>query len=112
MPDDAQKFHFTFLGIENGRHSFRAPTWSTSCRKGIDAVAFENAVFEWLMENVGNGKWHMANGNAPGKPEVPSAFKNGAALCLLLSDLADVIRFGETFAVTDLNPRTLLEAAA
>lgn len=112
---DKARFTFRFLGrqqggAEDGWLLFRAPTWKTSNRRGIDAHAFVGDVQDWLLAQVDHRDRHAGNGEVEGLyPNLPQSFSTGSAFCVKLRRVADAMRFEEAFNVTGLE--AILEAA-
>lgn len=94
------KYTFRLIpDVKPGFYALRAPTWNTVNRRSLDAQQLEASVTGWCIENV-VGKWHVSSfKQVAGYEGMPQAFGTARALCVLLADLSDLVRFEQAFAV-------------
>jgi hypothetical protein len=101
-------FSFAFLGFHDEWYMLQADM--SVPQRHLDALAFEGQVTHWLItQRITPGTWsHFGSGNTGDYPLVFN--DDGTALCLLLKQPADVLRFADVFPCTGLTVETLYGA--
>jgi hypothetical protein len=105
------KYTFRLIpDVKPGFYALRAPTWNTVNRRSLDAQQFEAEVTGWLLDANTKGKWHVGSfKQVVGYEGMPQAYRTARALCVLIADLSDLVRFEQAFAV--VATEALLDAA-
>lgn len=102
------RLRFYFVGWQDGWYSLRLPTRRLA---PLVAHAYQNDILEWLIDQdiTPNVQSYLANGNTGDGPVVPAA-DDGHAICLLLRQAADVMRFHLAFGCRHFTPEALYDA--